>query len=145
MEIGGTMATRLLLNGAEFQVNIDSGGGNGISGNQSVPDAAAGLGSFVIGYQSDFNGSASDQQAIVRGYRIPSPTPTYSRLRSFRASRPCRHLGSRSPTSASQTALSTRAPTTSNTFGQCRSAAPWAPQSPSAISIAERALTHCRT
>jgi hypothetical protein len=60
------MATRLIANGSEFQLNVDNGGGNGISGNQRFPDATAlSDGRFAIGYQSAFSGGA-DQGAITR-------------------------------------------------------------------------------
>jgi hypothetical protein len=60
------MATRLLLNGSEFQVNVDNGGGNGISGNQFLPDAATLTdGRFAIGYESNLFGGA-DHGAIAR-------------------------------------------------------------------------------
>jgi FG-GAP-like repeat len=63
------MATRLLLNGSEFQVNLDSGGGagNGLLGSQESPDAIALTdGRFVIAYQSYFNGDSSDVDPIAR-------------------------------------------------------------------------------
>src|SRR5262245_44063165 len=59
------MAARLVRNGSEFQVNVDNGGGNGISGNQILPDATALIdGRFAIGYQSPLLGGA-DQGAIA--------------------------------------------------------------------------------
>src|SRR5262245_16558691 len=61
------MATRLLTSGSEFQVNLDSGGGNGILGTQTVPDAAALTdGRFVIGYQSALPGDNTNRDPIVR-------------------------------------------------------------------------------
>jgi hypothetical protein len=61
------MAIRLLLNGSEFQVNVDNGGGNGISGSQLFPDATVlSDGRFVIGYQSAYFGSASEVDPIIR-------------------------------------------------------------------------------
>src|SRR5262245_51569770 len=61
------MATRLLPNGSDFQVNIDAFGGNGLSGNQQFPDATTlSDGRFVIGYQSDYFGSASEIDPVIR-------------------------------------------------------------------------------
>src|SRR5262245_27674034 len=61
------MATRLLLNGTEFQVNVDNGGGNGLLGTQQNPDATALTdGRFSIGYQSAFNGNPLEQEVVVR-------------------------------------------------------------------------------
>jgi hypothetical protein len=61
------MATRLLLNGSEFQVNEDVGGlGNGVDGNQSAPDATALIdGRFAVTYQSDHFGNSTDPNPIV--------------------------------------------------------------------------------
>jgi hypothetical protein len=70
------MAKRLLLNGSEFRVNVDNGGGNGVDGNQTVPDATAlSDGRFVIAYQSDYFGSASDDEAV---YRLLNSGITYA-------------------------------------------------------------------
>ena len=61
------MARRLTLVGDEFQVNVNSGGNNGLSGSQTFPDAVALTdGRFVIAYQSDYFGSATDNDPIVR-------------------------------------------------------------------------------
>src|SRR5262245_35264687 len=61
------MPTRLLLVISDFQVNVDNGGGNGVDGDQLRPDATAlNDGRFVIAYQSDFFGSATNQEAVFR-------------------------------------------------------------------------------
>jgi hypothetical protein len=61
------MATRVLLNGSEFQVNVDNGGGNGVTGSQTFPDATALTdGRFVIAYQSDFFGDTNNEEAVFR-------------------------------------------------------------------------------
>src|SRR5262245_18856669 len=60
------MATRLLLNGAEFQLNLFNAVDNGIAGNQQSPDAIAITdGRFVVGYQSSYLGS-SDLDPVIR-------------------------------------------------------------------------------
>jgi hypothetical protein len=61
------MATRLLTVGTEFQVNVDIGGGDGTSGSQILPQAAALTdGHFVIVYQSDHFGDVNERNAIAR-------------------------------------------------------------------------------
>jgi hypothetical protein len=59
------MATTLLP-GSEFQINVNSGGNNGISGAQDLADIALlPDGRFVVAYQSDYFGSATDTDPIV--------------------------------------------------------------------------------
>src|SRR5262245_25761885 len=61
------MATRLLFNGTEFQVNLFDAGDNGVLGSQSFPDATTLTdGRFVIGYESPNNGSDADVDPIAR-------------------------------------------------------------------------------
>src|SRR5262245_11818425 len=61
------MATRLLTNGAEFQVNVDDLAGNGILGDQEDPSATARAdGSSVIAYGSDTFGTPGTSDPIVR-------------------------------------------------------------------------------
>ena len=56
-----------LLPGSEFQINVNSGGNNGISGAQDLADVALlPDGRFVVAYQSDYFGSATDTDPIVR-------------------------------------------------------------------------------
>jgi hypothetical protein len=60
------MPTSLIAFGPDFQININSGGGNGISGAQEIPDLALlPDGRFAVGYQSNYFGSATDNEAIV--------------------------------------------------------------------------------
>ena len=60
------MPTTLAAFGSDFQININSGGNNGISGAQEIPDLALlPDGRFAIGYQSNYFGSATDNEAIV--------------------------------------------------------------------------------
>jgi hypothetical protein len=55
-----------LLPGAEFQINVNSGGNNGISGAQDLADVALlPDGRFVVSYRSDYFGSATDTDPIV--------------------------------------------------------------------------------
>jgi hypothetical protein len=54
-----------LLPGSEFQINVDSGGGNGISGEQGLTDIALVDGHFVVAYQSEYFGGVTDTDAIV--------------------------------------------------------------------------------
>ena len=52
--------------GSEFQINVNSGGNNGISGAQDLADIALlPDGRFVVAYQSDYFGSATDTDPIV--------------------------------------------------------------------------------
>jgi len=52
--------------GSEFQINFNSGGNNGISGAQDLADLALlSDGRFVVAYQSDYFGSATDSDPIV--------------------------------------------------------------------------------
>src|SRR5262245_43162179 len=61
------MATRLLPNGSEFQVNVDNFSGNGLLGSQLSPDATALTdGRLAILYESDFFGSPTDSDPIAR-------------------------------------------------------------------------------
>jgi hypothetical protein len=54
-----------LTGGSEFQININSGGNNGISGNQDLPDLALlPDGRFVVTYQSEYFGDANDTDPI---------------------------------------------------------------------------------
>src|SRR6187551_393914 len=60
------MPQTLTALGPEFQVNINSGGNNGISGAQDLADAALlPDGRFVVTYQSDYFGSATDTDPIA--------------------------------------------------------------------------------
>ena len=60
------MSKTLTALGPEFQVNTNSGGNNGISGAQDLPDVAVlPDGRFVVTYQSDYFGSATDTDPIV--------------------------------------------------------------------------------
>jgi hypothetical protein len=60
------MPTTLAAFGSDFQININNGGGNGINGAQEIPDLALlPDGRFVVGYQSNYFGSATDNEAIV--------------------------------------------------------------------------------
>ena len=55
-----------LTAGFEFQININSGGNNGISGAQDLADLALlADGRFVVTYQSDYFGSATDTDPIA--------------------------------------------------------------------------------
>ena len=59
------MATILIPLGAEFQINVNSGGNNGISGAQDLSNLAVlSDGRFVVSYQSDYFGSATDTDPI---------------------------------------------------------------------------------
>src|SRR5262245_18013692 len=61
------MATRLLANGSEFQINVDDGSGSGVAGSQLLPQATAiNDGRFVISYESDHLGSSSSEDAVFR-------------------------------------------------------------------------------
>ena len=54
-----------LTPGSEFQVNMNSGGNNGINGAQDLPDIALlPDGRFAVAYQSDYFGSATDTDPI---------------------------------------------------------------------------------
>jgi hypothetical protein len=60
------MATILTPSGAEFQINVNSGGNNGISGAQDLANLAVLTdGRFVVTYQSDYFGTATDTDPIV--------------------------------------------------------------------------------
>ena len=60
------MATIITPFGPEFQININSGGNNGISGAQDLANLAVlPDGRFVVAYQSDYFGSATDTDPIV--------------------------------------------------------------------------------
>jgi hypothetical protein len=60
------MPTTLAAFGSDFQININNGGNNGISGAQEIPDLALlPDGRFAVAYQSNYFGSATDNQAIV--------------------------------------------------------------------------------
>ena len=72
-----------LLPGSEFQINVNSGGNNGISGAQDLADIALlPDGRFVVAYQSDYFGSATDTDPIfaifsdVGSTRWPIATPS---------------------------------------------------------------------
>jgi len=55
-----------LLPGSEFQINVNSGGNNGISGAQDLADITLlPDGRFVVAYQSDYFGSATDTDPIA--------------------------------------------------------------------------------
>ena len=60
------MATIITPFGPEFQININSEGNNGISGAQDLANLAALTdGRFVVAYQSDYFGTATDTDPIV--------------------------------------------------------------------------------
>jgi FG-GAP-like repeat len=60
------MATRLLANGSEFQVNVNGGGGDGIIGPQNLPEAVALTdGRLAVAYQSPFQGDVNNTNIIV--------------------------------------------------------------------------------
>ena len=60
------MATILTPSGAEFQINVNSGGNNGINGAQDLANLAVLTdGRFVVTYQSDYFGSPTDTDPIV--------------------------------------------------------------------------------
>jgi FG-GAP-like repeat len=60
------MATIITPFGPEFQININNSGNNGISGAQDLANLAALTdGRFVVAYQSDYFGSATDTDPIV--------------------------------------------------------------------------------
>src|SRR5438309_1156575 len=51
--------------GSDFQINVDSGGGNGVLGNQQFPQVTAlSDGRFGVVYRSDFSGT-SNQEVIA--------------------------------------------------------------------------------
>ena len=59
------MATIITPFGPEFQININNSGNNGISGAQDLANLAALTdGRFVVAYQSDYFGSATDIDPI---------------------------------------------------------------------------------
>src|SRR5262245_16466774 len=63
------MATRVLLTGAQFRVNINTGGGNGVDGDQIFPQAATLTdGRIAVVYQTDLaGGTETDPIAAVIG------------------------------------------------------------------------------
>jgi hypothetical protein len=62
------MATTLLP-GSEFQININSGGNNGIAGNQDLADITLlPDGRFVVVYQSEFFGASTDNDPIAAAF-----------------------------------------------------------------------------
>ena len=55
--------------GSDFQINKDAGAGQGIFGNQDLPQITALTdGRFAVVYQSDYSGNASDQESIAAVY-----------------------------------------------------------------------------
>jgi hypothetical protein len=59
------MATTLIPLGPDFQININSGANNGISGNQDLADVALlPDGRFVVVYQSEYFGDSADTDPI---------------------------------------------------------------------------------
>ena len=61
--------------GPEFQININSGGNNGISGAQDLANLAAlSDGRFVVAYQSDYFGSATDTDPIFAIFNASGTT-----------------------------------------------------------------------
>ncbi len=73
-----------LTAGFEFQINVNSGGNNGISGAQDLADLALlPDGRFVVAYQSDYFGSATDTDPIVAifnaaGFASPAYRDVYN-------------------------------------------------------------------
>ena len=64
-----------LLPGSEFQINVNSGGNNGISGAQDLADIALlPDGRFVVAYQSDYFGSATDTDPIFAIFNATGTT-----------------------------------------------------------------------
>src|SRR5262245_35038574 len=54
-----------LLPGSEFQINVNSGSNNGITGNQDLADVALlPDGRFVVAYQSEYFGDSADTDPI---------------------------------------------------------------------------------
>ena len=65
----------ILTAGPEFQININSGGNNGISGAQDLADVALlPDGRFVVVYQSDYFGSATDTDPIIAIFNASGTT-----------------------------------------------------------------------
>ena len=64
-----------LLPGSEFQINVNSGGNNGISGAQDLANLAVlSDGRFVVAYQSDYFGSATDTDPIFAIFQASGAT-----------------------------------------------------------------------
>src|SRR4051794_16734540 len=66
--------------GTGLTVNINNGGGNGLSGSQSQPDVTTlSDGRFMVAYSSDFFGNAADRDPIIRIFNADgsSSTPVY--------------------------------------------------------------------
>src|ERR1044071_2787675 len=60
------MANIITPSGPEFQINVNTGGNNGISGDQDLSNLAVlSDGRFVVTYQSDYFGSATDTDPIA--------------------------------------------------------------------------------
>ena len=81
----------------EFQINVNSGGNNGISGAQDLADVALlPDGRFVVAYQSDYFGSATDTDPIFAifndvGTHIARPIATPSMPAAIRRCRRSRN------------------------------------------------------
>ena len=69
------MAAIITPFGPEFQININHGGNNGISGAQDLANLAVlSDGRFVVTYQSDYFGSATDTDPIVAIFNTDGTT-----------------------------------------------------------------------
>ena len=69
------MATFITPFGPEFQINVNSGGNNGISGAQDLANLAVlSDGRFVVAYQSDYFGSATDTDPIFAIFQASGAT-----------------------------------------------------------------------
>jgi hypothetical protein len=79
------MTQTLTALGSEFQVNINSGGNNGISGNQGAPDIGALTdGRFVVAYRSEYFGDSADLDPILALFN-PDGTTSLAYLDAFNA------------------------------------------------------------
>jgi hypothetical protein len=60
------MATRLLTSGSEFQVNVETSGGNATLGNQDNPAASTTSdGHIIVAYESEVLGDTTNNDPIT--------------------------------------------------------------------------------
>jgi hypothetical protein len=69
-----------------LQVNVDSGGGNGLSGNQNQTDVTVlSDGRFMVAYSSDYFGNGTDREAVVRIFNADGTPSSLNYLDVFNA------------------------------------------------------------
>src|SRR5262245_28048359 len=73
--MGFVMATIITALAPEFQINVNNGGNNGISGNQDLASLAVlSDGRFVVAYQSEFFGASTDNDPIAAIFNVNGTT-----------------------------------------------------------------------